>query len=110
MPQFSLRLMILSLGVTALLSACSAPPLPPLRLPEMSFTAQAPIRLDVARIDIVANYQAPAVKPHIEYDMPVSPENALRLWVRDHLKAVGNTGVMRLVIRNASATERPLTT
>lgn len=96
-------------GLAALLAACSSSP-PPLKLPDMTFAQSAPIQFDVARIDVVAEYKAPAERPHIEYDMPVSPENALRNWVRDRLKPVGYSGVMRVVIHNASAVETPLAT
>jgi len=106
MPRFRI---LLSLAFAAIVAACSSPP-PPLRLPDMTFTQSAPWRFDVARIEVVNQYSAPTEPPHIEYDMPVSPEHAVRNWVRDRLKAVGSSGVMRVVIRNASATETPLAT
>jgi len=93
-----------------MLAACSNNPPPPLRLPDMTFAQGAPVKFDVARIEIQVDYKAPAAHPHIEYDMPVSPENAVRNWVRDRLKAVGSNGIMRVVIKNASATETPLST
>jgi hypothetical protein len=100
----------MSLSAVILLSACAASPPPPLKLPGMSFTQSAPFQLDIARIEVVDEYKAPASEPHIEYDMPVSPESALRDWVRDQLKAVGRRGTLRVLIRNASATETPLKT
>ena len=99
------RLLFVTLGWLGLLAACSSPPPPSQKLPPMSFTQAAPMPLDVARIEYKVEYSAPAVAPHIEYDMPVSPENALRRWVSDRLRPVGKTGVLRVVIRNASATE-----
>jgi len=68
------------------------------------------VQFDVARIEVISEYKAPAISPHIEYDMPVSPEKAVNNWVRDRLKAVGSRGIMRVVIKNASATETPLAT
>lgn len=108
MPRLSSLTM--SLGAVVLLSACSAAPPPVQKLPDMSFAQSAPFQLDVARIEVVADYKAPAAAPHIEYDMPVSPENALRDWVRDRLRAVGRKGTLRVLIRNASAIETPLKT
>jgi len=108
------RTLVRSLGLAACLgaglNACNSPTPAPLHLPEMTFTEPAPIRLNVARIEIDSQYKAPAAAPHIEYDMPVSPENAVRRWAQDRLRAVGQQGVLRVVIRNASATEVPLAT
>ena len=97
----------LSLGLT--LSACSSPP-PMQRLPDMTFLYKPPIRLNIARVEVVSEYTAPTVRPNIEYDMPVSPEAALRKWAQDRLKPVGATGILRVVIHKASATETPLQT
>ena len=95
------------LGLT--LSACSSPP-PMQRLPDMTFLYKPPIRLNVARVEVVSDYTAPTVRPNIEYDMPVSPEAAVRKWASDRLKPVGKEGILRVVIRKASATETPLQT
>jgi hypothetical protein len=107
MPRLPL---LFSLALAAILAACATPPPPPLKLPDMTFTQSAPYRFDVARIEVVNEYKAPAEAPHIEYDMPVAPETAIRNWVRDRLRAVGSKGILRVVIRNASATETPLAT
>jgi len=96
-------------ALLVLLSACSSAP-PIQKFPDMMFTKKTPYSIDCARIEVVSEYKAPAEKPHIEYDMPVSPENAMRNWVRDRLKAVGHGNIMRVVIHNASATETPLQT
>ena len=101
------RLLGVSLGLGLALTACSSSP-PIQRLPEMSFLYKPPIRLNIARIEVVSEYSAPAVRPNIEFDMPVSPENAVRRWAQDRLKAVGKEGILRVVIKKASATETPL--
>ena len=93
------------LGLT--LSACSSAP-PMQRLPDMTFLYKPPIRLNVARVEVVSEYTAPTVRPNIEYDMPVSPEAAVRKWAQDRLKPVGTSGILRVVIHKASATENPL--
>ena len=99
----------LFLALTLVLAACSSSP-PLQRFPEMTFRNMPPIRLDVGRIEVVPEYQPPAQPPHIEYDMPVAPENAVRRWVQDRLQPVGRTGTLRVVIHDAQATEVPLKT
>jgi len=96
------------LGLT--LSACSNPSPSMQRLPDMTFLYKPPIRLNIARVEVVSEYTAPTVRPNIEYDMPVSPEAAVRKWAQDRLKPVGSTGILRVVIHKASATETPLQT
>ena len=103
------RLAGVCLGLGLGLSACSNPP-PVQRLPEMTFLYKPPIRLNVARVEVVSEYTAPTVRPNIEYDMPVSPEAAVRKWAQDRLKPVGKEGILRVVIHKASATETPLQT
>jgi hypothetical protein len=105
-----LRHIALAAFCLGLLSACSnvAPPMQ--RLPEMSFRHLTPITLDVGTIEVVSEFKPPAQAPHIEYDMPVTPEDALKRWVQDRLQPIGRTGKMRVVIHDASATEVPLKT
>lgn len=105
----SLRHLALMIGFCSLLAACSSSP-PMRRFPELTFRNLPPVQLDIGRIEVVSQYQPPAQAPHIEYDMPVSPENALKRWVQDRLQPIGRTGTLRVVIRDASATETPLQT
>ena len=103
-------LVFLWLALAAAVAGCSAVNPPMQRLPEITFTNLPPFQLDVARIEVVSQYEPPAQAPHIEYDMPESPEKALRRWTQDRLKAVGRSGILRVAIRNAAATETPLKT
>jgi hypothetical protein len=98
------------LGFGLMLAGCasSVPPAP--TFPELSFSQQPSFRFNVARAEILMNYHSNSQAPHIEYDMPVSPENAIRRWVRDRVSPVGTMGTMRIVVTNASATETPLKT
>lgn len=105
-----LRQVGLVIGLGVMLSACSSVNPPQSRLPEMSFRQAAPYRLNVARVEVVSQFTPVAQPPHIEYDMPVAPENAVKRWVQDRLQPVGRTGTLRVVIRNASAVEVPLKT
>ena len=105
-----LRYFAFVFGLGLLLAACSGVNPPMQRFPEMTFRNQPAYQIDVGRIEIVSQFQPPAQAPHIEYDMPVSPENALKRWVQDRLQPTGRTGTLRVVIRDASATENPLKT
>lgn len=104
-----LRRLALMIGFCVLLAACSSSP-PMQRFPELTFRNLPPVQLDVGRIEVVTQYQPQAQAPHIEYDMPISPENAVKRWVQDHLQPIGRTGTLRVVIRDATATETPLQT
>ncbi len=97
-------------GFGLLLAACSSVNPPMQRFPDISFANLPPFQLDLGRVEVVSQYQPPAQAPHIETDMPVSPENALKRWVQDRLKPVGRGGVLRVLIKNAAATETPLKT
>lgn len=105
-----LRQVGLVIGLGVMLSACSSVNPPPSRLPELSFSQFAPYRLNVGRIEVVSQFQPVAQAPHIEYDMPVAPENAIKRWVQDRMQPVGRTGTLRVVIRDASAIETALKT
>jgi len=105
-----LRKLALVFGVGLALAGCGGVNPPMQRFPEISFAGQPPFQFDVGRVEVVSEYQAPAQPPHIEYDMPVTPENAIKRWVQDRLKPIGRTGTLRVVIHNASATETPLKT
>lgn len=108
--QLALRQLGVLFALGLVLAACSAvnPPAP--RFPELTFTDQPPFAFDVGRVEVVSQFHPPATAPHIEYDMPVSPESAVKRWVQDRLKPVGRSGILRVVIRDASATETPLKT
>lgn len=73
------------------LGGCSTPP-PQTRFPDLTYTHQPKLRLDVARIDIVSEYKSPYAPPNIEQDMPVVPEQAMRRWAADRLVATGTPG------------------
>ena len=88
-------------------AACaSTPPIP--SFAEIRFTDKPPIRLDVARIDIVEAYRPPLKPPNVEHLFPVRPPDAARQWARDRLRPAGATGWAEAIIRNASVTETAL--
>ncbi|MTJ81135.1 MAG: hypothetical protein F8N37_08965 [Telmatospirillum sp.] len=106
----SLRRFAMIVGLGSLMAACSSANPPVQRLPDLSFRDLPPVQLDIGQIEVVSEFQPSSRPPHIEYDMPVAPENAIKRWVQDHLQPVGRTGKLRVVIRDATATETPLKT
>ena len=88
-------------------AACaSTPPIP--TYPEIRFTDKPPIRLDVARIDVVAAYRPPLEAPNVEHLFPVRPIDAAGQWARDRLRPGGSAGRAEAILRKASVTETAL--
>ncbi len=90
------------------LAGCDSSPPPPPQFPELTFTHLPPIRLDVARIDVVRQYVLPGTKPNVEQLFPVLPAAVAERWAHDRLRAVGGNGIARVTIKQASVVEVPL--
>ena len=102
-----LRPAVLAIAATLALGACtSAPPRPQAR--QISFANLAPISFDVARIEVVQQYQPPQVPPNVDHLTPVQPTDAIRRWANDRVRAMGSSGTMRVIIKDASITETHL--
>lgn len=101
MPRF-IRSCAVSLLV--LLSACQNPP-------EVSkytaprFTQAQPFGIDVASMEVIAEYQSPMQKPHVEHLFPVTPADSVRIWAKDRLRTVGGEGRLEVIIKDASVKE-----
>ena len=76
--------------------------------PQISFAHLQPISLNVARIEMKNRYISPATRPNVEHEFPVSPAAVASNWGRDRLRAVGASGVARVIVRRASVIEVPL--
>ncbi|MBY0292557.1 MAG: hypothetical protein K2W92_04640 [Alphaproteobacteria bacterium] len=90
-----------------LLAACT----PAAQLPEpigLAYLSNKPIRLDVARIEVVKKYKSSSQPPHVENDFPVPPVAMIQQWVQDRLVPVGKTGHAVVTIEEASIVEIPL--
>jgi hypothetical protein len=102
-----LRPAVLAIAATLALGACtSTPPRPQAR--QISFANLAPISFDVARIEVVQQYQPPQVAPNVDHLTPVQPADAIRRWANDRVRAMGSSGTMRVIIKDASITETHL--
>ncbi len=98
---------ILGAGILAFVAGCSTPPPRPV-FPDIRFTTEAPIRLDVAAIDVRDDYQPPLRPPNVDHLFPVPPARAAENWARDRLRATGNVGRAVFILRNASVIETEL--
>lgn len=107
-PFAHLRGLSLALLAATALAGCAAPqPVQP--LPEIRFTNQRPINLDVGRIEVASEFQPTFKPPHIEHTMPTAPERVLRQWAEDRLRAAGPADrTARFIIRDASVVEKRL--
>jgi hypothetical protein len=89
----------------ALLAACSSGPV---EYKPLTFTHYQPIYLTVSSIEIVDDYKSPMHPPYIEHLIPYSPAEAMRIWVRDRLRAGGGNKTMQIIIRNGAVTATDL--
>ena len=95
------------LAVVFLLTGCATEVQKP-GFSQISFAHLQPISLNVARIEVENRYVSPATRPNVEHEFPVSPAAVASNWGRDRLRAVGQSGVARVVVRRASVVEIPL--
>jgi hypothetical protein len=96
-----LRRSLLTLALAAPLLAT----LPAAAQSIVDFSSREPIVLDVASIEVESAYTAPMAPPHIDHELPLTPSDAVRLWVSSRLKAGGPQGRARVVIKDASVKE-----
>ncbi|HEX9701809.1 MAG TPA: hypothetical protein VGA19_03090 [Rhodospirillales bacterium] len=101
------RFAFLVLPVALLLAACETAA-PVQKLPEITFGHLPPIKLNVAKIEVVSRYQPPMKAPNVDHLFPTPPLAAIRKWAADRLRAVGSSGTAQLVIDDASIIETPL--
>jgi len=94
-------------AVLALVAGCSSPPPRP-TFPDIRFTSEAPIRLDVATLEVRDEYQPSMRTPNVDHLFPVTPAHAAENWARDRLKPTGKAGRVVFILRNASVIETEL--
>ncbi|MFI4986981.1 MAG: hypothetical protein ACHQF3_06050 [Alphaproteobacteria bacterium] len=91
----------------ALLAGCGSSP-PPEQFPELGWQHLPPIKLNVAKLEVVNEYQPRVTSPHVETLAPRSLLDSADRWARDRLKADGDEGYLRFVVTDASLVEAPL--
>ena len=77
-------------------------------LPELTFTHQPVIQLDVEKIEIINEYKMPFKAPNIEHLVPISPGASAERWASDVLRPVGRTGTAQFVITRGTVTRENL--
>jgi hypothetical protein len=98
---------LLAVAACSVAMACTVPA-PQQAYPPLSFAHLAPIRIDVAEVEVVDNYRPPLAAPNVEHAFPITPAAALMRWAADRLVAAGETRTARLVIEDASVRAEPL--
>jgi hypothetical protein len=99
--------LILFVSLAFFLVGCT----PPAQLPEplgLAYLANKPLRLNVARIEVIKQYQSSSKPPHIENDLPIPPVAMIQQWTQDRLLPVGKSGYAVVTIEEASVVEIPL--
>lgn len=93
--------------LTLFLGACS----PSSQLPEpigLAYLTNKPLRLNVARVEVIKKYQSSSTPPHVENDLPMPPVAMIQQWVQDRLLPMGKTGYAVVTIEDASVIEASL--
>ena len=91
------------IAALALLS-CAVPP-PKQKFADITFAHLPPYMFNVARVEIVSEFEPKLGPPYVEQQFPVPPERAIRQWVRDRIKPAGTEGVIKFVINDDSVKE-----
>ncbi|PZP84337.1 MAG: hypothetical protein DI582_09040 [Azospirillum brasilense] len=99
---------LLALAATLTLVACQDAPV--VNTPSsVTFAGKAPIRLNVAQINVVESYRSTMQKPFVEHTAPTTPAAGVKLWASQRLAAAGTQGTVEVIIDDASIKETPLT-
>lgn len=111
MPRLFVRPAVIALLA---LAGCAAPPPPP-SFPDIRFTDEPQIQLDVSQIGLYATFQPSSQLPEIDNSFPVPPVTAIQNWVHDRLVADNptSTAQARVTILDASVRQvalKPTTT
>ncbi|HZS82475.1 MAG TPA: hypothetical protein VFA50_06370 [Stellaceae bacterium] len=101
------RTAIVGFALLALLAGCETPATRP-SFPDIRFTQEPKLRLDVAAIDLENDFHPTFRAPDVEHLFPVPPQRAAENWVHDRLEATGTTRRARVRITKASVTETDL--
>lgn len=89
------------------LTGCQEPPNVP-RGDQLSFSQYQPFKMNVASIEFVDEYRSSGQKPNVELQFPTPPAEAMKIWVRDRVKAIGSENTMQVIIKDAGVKETAL--
>lgn len=100
----------MSVAVLLVLALIALPASAQQRFPDITFAHKTPIKLDVARVEVVKEFASPHAPPNVEHRFPIPPDLAVEQWARDRLQPVGAGNLVRVVIKQAAVVEVPLAT
>lgn len=100
------KFLLLALASAGLaLTACQEAPVRQSIMPAMSFSGKAPIRVNVAQVNVVEQYRSPMQAPNVEHQFTLTPAIAIKQWAGQRLVASGRQGSFELTIEDASVRE-----
>lgn len=105
------RILLLAAALLAgpVLTACDTPRVQ--RFPDITFTHEPVISLNVATVQVSSRFQPTFQAPNAEHLFPVQPQAAMQRWAQDRLKAVpGGRDGATFTIVDASVKEVQLET
>ena len=107
--MFLVRRYVLLLAVFVPLAACETADTS-VAVPQITFQHAPQLSLAVSKLEVVTGYAPPLSAPHVDHKMETTPSEALGIWARDRLRAVGaRSGERaRLTIERGAVTETAL--
>lgn len=80
------------------------------RFIEPRFKNEAPIEMEVSKIEVISEFVPSFERPNVEHLFPVSIEKSARIWANDRLEATGTPTdrVAKVIIKDASVTEEEI--
>lgn len=91
-----------------LLAACAAPPQPQPALARIGFEHRGPLRFRVAEVIFRNEDRTPREPPQVGHHFPDPPAAVAERWVAERLRAVGESGRLEAILREASVVETEL--
>jgi hypothetical protein len=107
-PFRSFLVPISVIGLVFALAACASVPPPRPIYPQLTYRHLPSIKLNVGRIVVEDAYTPPLKAPNVEHEFPVSPADAAGRWPTDRIQTVGQSGSVKVTLREASVVEVPL--
>lgn len=89
-------------SLCSLLALASCSDTGPVDFPPLSFNRYQPMYLNVSSIEVVEEYKSPQRPPYVEHLIPYSPADAMGIWVKDRLRAVGSDKQLQVIIKEGS--------
>ncbi|MEA1938247.1 MAG: hypothetical protein U9N14_04060 [Pseudomonadota bacterium] len=88
-----------------LLAGCQTPLGARAGMVDLTYDHLGAISFDVAHVEVVDVWSSPMTSPNVEHLFPTRPAQAIHRWARDRIDPVGESGVLRVIIREASVVE-----